>query len=116
MLTMDVAMERIQAAACTGLTVDGLAEELGVARSTLWNVFSRERGTTPNEEIQRVRFEKAALLLRCTTQSVAGIATLTGFSCSAAFCKFFKRMIGMTPLEYRAGGGPKRRPRARRRL
>lgn len=114
-LTVDVAMERIQASACSGLTVERLAESLGVSRRRLEELFQRERGSSPNEEIQRVRFEKAALLLRFTTHSVTQIAQLTGFSFPPPFCRFFQRMIGMTPLEYRRAGGPMVRLRGRSR-
>lgn len=105
-LTVDVALERIQAAACTGLTVDRLAEMLGVSRRTLELLFRRERNTSPNEEIQRVRFETAALLLRSTTLTVTEIAARTGFSFRPPFCRFFQRMIGMSPREYRAAREP----------
>lgn len=116
-LIVDVAMEQIKKTACTGLTVERLAETLDVSRRRLEELFRSERGCSPNEEIQRVRFETAAMLLRFTTHSVTKIAQTTGFTSPPAFFKFFQRMIGMTPLEHRSGvaARPRRRPLRRRR-
>lgn len=46
---------------------------------------------------------EARTLLSSTKSTVGEIASKLGFSDAAAFCKFFKRNAGQTPLNYRKG-------------
>lgn len=115
-LTVDVAMERINAEACRGLTVDRLAHVLKVSDRWLRKLFEDELGVSPNQEIQRVRFERAALLLKNTRMPIARVASAVGFSHATGLSLFFRRMIGMTPRDYRVvkhrhGSKPQPRPR-----
>lgn len=112
-LTVDVAMERIAAEACAGLTVDRLAGVLKVSDRWLRKLFEEELGVSPNHEIQRVRFEHAARLLKHTSIPMSRIAAMVGFSHATGLSMFFRRMIGMTPREYRAAALTRRRASGR---
>lgn len=100
-LTVDVAMERIKAHAAGGLTVRNLVRMLRVPERSLRQLFHDELDSSPNAEIQRVRFEHAARLLKHTTLPVGRIAETVGFGSLAAFSTFFRRTIGTPPQQYR---------------
>ena len=46
---------------------------------------------------------EARTLLSSTKSTVGDIASQLGFSDAAGFCKFFKRNMVQTPLNYRKG-------------
>lgn len=108
-LAVDMALERIRSHAVGGLTVNRLTKLLRVPERSLRQLFQDELGSTPSAEIQRVKFEHAARLLKCTTLPVGRIAHVVGFGSLAAFSNFFHRMIGMPPLQYRRAGATRRR-------
>jgi len=56
---------------------------------------------TPTEYILRLRVDLSADLLSNSAMSVTDIAYATGFSSHSYFDRVFKRLKGMTPLEYR---------------
>lgn len=56
---------------------------------------------TPLQLVTRIRIEEAQKLLCTTRLPVNIIAQTVGYSDSAYFCKQFKRLAGMTALEYR---------------
>ena len=58
-------------------------------------------GMTPHQYVLRPRLHRAALLLRRTTQPVAGIAFDCGFGDLSTFNRRFKRVMGASPSEYR---------------
>lgn len=102
-VTVDAALDVIRSHACTGLTVIQLAEALDVSRRSLELLFRAELGTSPLDEIQRVRFGDASRQLKVTALPVATIAERVGFSDVAAFSRFFRRMSGDWPAAHRRG-------------
>lgn len=56
---------------------------------------------TPLQLVTRIRIEEAQKLLRTTQLPVNIIGQTVGYSDSAYFCKQFKKLAGMTALEYR---------------
>lgn len=91
--------------ACEGLQVGELVDMLPMSQFTFSKHFQRLYGRTPGEEIRHVKIEQAKRHLRSTNSSIERIATLCGFEQQGKFSKFFKRETGMTPTEYRRGGG-----------
>ncbi len=95
------AQQLINERACDGLTVDSLADLLGVSKRTLEVQYSRIYSTPPGEEIRRMKVERAQHLLRETHERVGEIAASCGFLEQSKFCRFFKRETGLTPTQYR---------------
>ena len=58
---------------------------------------------TPHGYLTDRRIEKAKLWISEGRRPLAEIAHLCGFSSQAYFTKWFKRLVGVTPGEYRAG-------------
>ncbi len=57
--------------------------------------------TTPQDFIVRMRVFNSCNDLRRTRKALSDIATDCGFYDQAAFSKYFKKHMGMTPLQYR---------------
>ena len=81
-------------------TVDVLAYELRVSRTTLYNKVKGLMGHTPSDLIRECRISRAKALLREHRHTVAEVADLVGFSDQKYFREVFKKATGMTPSEY----------------
>lgn len=83
------------------LTLDQLAQAMGVSKYHLDRVFLATVGCTPVQYITRRRMARAQTLLGSTRQSVQRIAAQCGYSNYNYFTALFRRTVGMTPGEYR---------------
>lgn len=63
--------------------------------------FKDEIGEKFSEYVTRVRMEKAKSLLLESEDSIQEIAARVGYSHSFSFIRMFKRMVGITPGDYR---------------
>jgi LacI family transcriptional regulator len=107
--TIDDALTYIQRHACSNITVDQIAQKLGMSRRTFFAQFQQQVGHSPSEEIQRVRLATAKELLEHEELSITRVAALIGFAETAAFSKFFTKHVGVSPREYRERQTRKRR-------
>ncbi|MCI5649388.1 MAG: AraC family transcriptional regulator [Fusicatenibacter sp.] len=67
--------------------------------------FHEETGMTFREYLQRVRIEKSCELLSGTNLDVGEIAERVGYGDTKFYRQLFKRMVKMSPGEYRKYGG-----------
>lgn len=67
----------------------------------LSHAFKDETGMSLSEYITRKRLDYAMMLLEKTNRSVSDISEKCGYASLAYFTKTFKRVIGMSPKEYR---------------
>ncbi len=93
-----------------GLTVSGIAGEVGMSDSKLSVEFKRVYQETPVECITQCRMNRAQHLLRNTEMPVKDIATECGYYDISAFNRRFKSFTGNTPQQYRALGSPAEEP------
>ncbi len=98
-------LEIIRRDACKGLTVEKMAESLGVSRSTIERRFRQVMGRTPFEEIRRIRFETARRLLVETRLKVASVGRQCGYRDAKRFTKEFRAEVGATPTAWRKTHG-----------
>ena len=54
--------------------------------------------------LNRVRIERSKELLRQPHMRLADIAQLAGFEEQSYFCRVFKKVLGVTPTQYREAG------------
>lgn len=87
------------------LSLDQLAERLGISKYHFQRVFKAEVGSSPNEYLNRVRVEKAMHLLRLTNWSVEEIAERVGYSSGSYLIKVFRKLTGQTPGRFRSHVG-----------
>jgi len=81
-----------------------IADQIGLNPSYISKVFSRDTGETITDCLNGIRMEKAKQFLRdYPALKVYEVAHSVGYGDKIYFQKLFKRMVGVTPLEYRAG-------------
>jgi len=80
-----------------------LAAISGMSSRKLQRVFKSKLGTTPRDMLMKLRVLKACDHLRLTDRSLSSIAMDCGFYDQSAFSRQFKKHIGLTPRQYRAG-------------
>jgi AraC-like DNA-binding protein len=82
-------------------TVKYFAEKCFLSPNYFGDLVKKETGKTPQEYIQMRVIDKAKEWLANTDEPVTQIAYKLGFDYSQHFSRYFKRIVGMTPTEYR---------------
>lgn len=72
-----------------------------MSESTLRRHFRKFFGVGPVEYIRNFRLNIAAGLLLNTTYSIKEVSQMCGFTVPSYFCKQFREVYNLTPLEYR---------------
>jgi len=78
-----------------------LAERAGLAPRTFLRRFVKATGFKPSDYHQRLRVNRSRELLELTRQSVKQISMATGYEDTGGFRRRFKRLMGLSPAEYR---------------
>ncbi|WP_256012369.1 GlxA family transcriptional regulator [Desertivirga xinjiangensis] len=81
--------------------VEELSQRLAVGRRNFDRRFIKETGNTPVEYMQRVRIEKAKNEFETSRKTVNEVMYQVGYSDMKAFREVFRKVTGMTPLDYR---------------
>lgn len=84
------------------LTVDDAARESGMSKSYFMKVFRELNGVTPWEYVLLKRIAYSTGLLKNTQRSVLDIAMQSGFNTKSSFNRAFRRVMKISPSEYRA--------------
>lgn len=84
-------------------TVDELASNVGLSRSSLAQRFTDYLGQPPMQYLTRWRLTVAAQRLRSEQIPLARLAADSGYESEAAFNRAFKRALGETPAAWRRG-------------
>jgi AraC-like DNA-binding protein len=82
------------------LSVEFIAEEIGLSRVQLYRKVSALTDFSVNELIRKLRLQKAAQLLEQAWGPVSQVAYEVGFSNLSYFSKVFKEEFGVLPSEY----------------
>ena len=83
------------------ITIEDLADELGVSASYLSRLFKKETGESVSVYIRKQKIEMAKNLLRYSDYSMIEIANRLAFSSQSHFIQQFREVVGMTPKKYR---------------
>ena len=82
------------------LSVDAIAEEVGISRVHLHRKMKELTGQTPHDFIRNIRLKQAANLLASQNMNITEVMYACGFNNSASFSTIFKKFYGMSPREY----------------
>ncbi len=82
------------------LSVESLAEDMGMSRVQLYRKISGLTDISVNELIRKLRLQRAAQLLQQNWGPVSQVAYEVGFSNLSYFSKVFKEEFGVLPSEY----------------
>ena len=87
-------MEKLYAG---NMTIEGLAQSLGLDRRYLCRLFKAQTGDTPQGALVKTRMRHARLLLRERGLSVAEAARSVGYDDICNFSRMFRRVYGIPP-------------------
>lgn len=82
-------------------SVAELARRAAMSDRHFLRMFRRTFGTSPLEHLIRLRIRRAAELLQAGRHNIAETAYKCGFSDSNYFSRQFRRIMGMSPRQYR---------------
>jgi len=83
------------------LKVSQLAKKVGLSVSHFHLAFKNIVGEPVMHHILRLRVEYAAYLLKFSSWQAGDIALVSGFYTAASFSRSFKKIMGITPQQYR---------------
>jgi AraC family transcriptional regulator len=83
------------------LTVERIAERVGVHPVHLSRTWRRFRGLSIGESVQRARIDQACRRIAAGSEPLADLALALGFADQSHFSRVFKRVTGMTPGAFR---------------
>lgn len=83
------------------LTIDAFAEHLMLSRTIFYRKLKSIIGLTPVDFIREIRIKRAVQLIDSGEYNFSQIAYMTGFSDPKYFSKCFKKVMGVTPTEYK---------------
>lgn len=78
-----------------------LAELAGMSPHYFCDLFKRSTGLSPHQYLLRYRIDRAKILLRSPQFGIGQVAKATGFVDQSHFTKVFRRMVGVTPTQFR---------------
>lgn len=79
------------------------AEKICITERYLGTVIRQTSGITAKEWIDKAVITAAKVKLRHSNLQIAEITEALNFPNASFFCKYFKRLVGCTPQEYRQG-------------
>lgn len=83
------------------ISVDGLADQFAIGRRSFERRFKKATGNTVVEYLQRVKVEAAKRSFESSRKNISEVMYDVGYTDTKAFRDVFKKITGLTPVEYR---------------
>ncbi|HVW97976.1 MAG TPA: helix-turn-helix domain-containing protein [Mucilaginibacter sp.] len=83
------------------ISVEDLSFKFAIGRRNFDRRFIKATGNTPLEYAQRVKIESAKRMFESSRKTVNEVMYEVGYSDNKAFREVFRKITGMSPLEYR---------------
>lgn len=83
------------------ITVDQLADKFAIGKRSLERRFKKATGNTIMEYVQRIKVEAAKRSFEKSRKNVNEVMYDVGYTDTKAFRELFKKITGLTPIEYR---------------
>ncbi|WP_214228983.1 helix-turn-helix domain-containing protein [Pedobacter sp. B4-66] len=84
------------------ITIDQLASMQAIGRRNLERRFKKATSNTIVEYIQRVKMEAAKISLESSRENINEVMYKVGYTDNKAFRTTFKRITGLSPIQYRS--------------
>jgi AraC family transcriptional regulator len=91
------ALELIDAHHDSNVSVQLLADEVGLSPAHFARAFKETMGVAPHQYLLHLRLERSRRMLDADNASLADVAQRAGFADQSHFTRFFKREYGVTP-------------------
>ena len=85
----------------SSLSIKDISDHVHLSSSYLCTVFKTETDQTLNQYLTNFRMEKAKQLLADPRNKISEIAARVGYGDQNYFGKTFKKVVGLSPSEYR---------------
>jgi len=85
------------------LSLEQVSNHVGLSKSYFCSLFHKVEGTTFKLYLMELRMRYARRLLASTDKKIYEISCAVGYSDTAYFNRVFKRINGVTPLQFRNG-------------
>ena len=82
-------------------TVDDLSSHMAMGKTNFYKKIKELLGQTPVDFIREIRIKRAMQLLSIGQMNVTEVAYASGFSDPKFFSKTFKKMLGVSPKDYK---------------
>jgi YesN/AraC family two-component response regulator len=105
-LIVQEALQYIERNYMRKIALKSMAEELFITPNYLCELFKKHTGKNLSQYISEYRAHKAKRYLAHVEYKVSDVADLVGFSDAKYFSSTFKKLFGITPLEYRNNKKP----------
>lgn len=86
---------------CSDLSIGKISDAVHLTESHICHIFKQATGKTLNQFITEYRIDKAKELLRNKQAKLVEIADAVGYTDANYFTRTFKKLVGITPSEYR---------------
>jgi AraC family transcriptional regulator len=83
------------------LTLDEMAQSVGLSTAHFARVFRKSTGETPHQFVLRQKLERAKAMLRAPVARVLDVAVACGFKTQQHFAQVFRDICGISPTGYR---------------
>lgn len=98
---VDLAIAYIEKHYRDAISIEQLSMEVGMGIKKLRTGLKHRTGFTLHEYHFKVRIEQAMPMLADTGYPLKAVASSVGFKTESHFCRRFKEITSMTPIEYR---------------
>lgn len=82
------------------ISVEDIADVVGINRSYFGKIFREQMGKSPQEFLLSYRMIKASKMLLLSTKSIEEIGKAVGYESQFHFSRAFKTVYGMSPLKW----------------
>jgi len=83
------------------LSLDEMAESVGLSTAHFARMFRKSMGETPHQFVMRQRIERAKAMLRAPDARVLDVAVACGFKTQQHFAQVFRDVCRISPTKYR---------------
>jgi AraC family transcriptional regulator len=83
------------------LSLDEMAQSVGLSTAHFARMFRKSTGETPHQFVLRQRLERAKAMLRSPDARVLDVAVACGFKTQQHFAQVFRDVCGISPTGYR---------------
>jgi len=83
------------------LSLDEMAQSVGLSTAHFARMFRRSTGKTPHQFVLRQRIERAKAMLRAPDARILDVAIACGFKTQQHFAQVFRDVCGVSPTQYR---------------
>lgn len=85
------------------IRLDEIAKKMFLSSVYFSRIFKKETGITFTECLNSLRIEKSRELICTDSYRLTDISLMVGFEDQSYFTKVFKRVTGMSPMQYKSG-------------